>query len=412
KKRQAKAQRAFWPMRHGTPSALARAMAAPMALGSLLLRHGTPGAKEKVLWRAPWLRQAKAHAIVEKWHWARAPFTPCGPEKGTRQAKAPAPLLGNGIELAPLAPLITMSQGRYNHALREPFFLKEASYNGGGNISFIGTLDDGAQFTARLFQGELLLGNSPVDFTYSVKSSRNSLLGLALVLLSATDERKSVLLAVSGNTLLTMNQFSSHYTTVIMPRRVTKAEGESKWILQESRLDMAGHKLKEIRAVCYRSKLEKSAEAVSNTLSDGPSEYYAILGDIKITTAGDNSKFPPSDSWLVDGQFVSWTAGSQGSKLLSVQIVWQLKVGNTDPFPKYNICVDKLTSTSSGNQILMLSEGNKYLGVAVAKTFYVADLEVPSGVSSLKFMIQVCGLDGDCQKLEDSPFLLLQVEGS
>ncbi|KAK4385293.1 hypothetical protein Sango_2653300 [Sesamum angolense] len=245
-----------------------------------------------------------------------------------------------------------------------------------------------------------------------VKSSRNSLLGLALVLSSATDERKSVLLAASGNTLLTMNQFSSRYATVIMPRQVTKAEGESKWILQESRLDMAGHTLEEIRAVCYRSKLEKSAEAVSNTLSDGPSGYYAILGDIKITTAGDNSKFPPSDSWLVDGQFVSWTSGSQGSKLLSVKIMWQLKVGNADPFPKYNIYVDKITSTSSGNQNLKPSEGNKYLGMTVAKSFYVADLEVPSGISSLKFMIQVYGLDGACQKLEDSPFLLLQVDGS
>ncbi|KAL0321816.1 UNVERIFIED_CONTAM: Cytosolic endo-beta-N-acetylglucosaminidase 1 [Sesamum calycinum] len=273
------------------------------------------------------------------------------------------------------------------------YSLKEASYNGGGNISFVGTLDDGAEFTARLFEGELLLGNSPVDFTYSVKSSRNSLLGLALVLSSATDERKSVLLAASGNTLLTMNQFSSRYTTVIMPRQVTKAEGESNWILQESRLDMAVHTLEEIRAVCYRSKLEKSAEAVSNTLSDGPSEYYAILGDIKITTAGDNSKFPPSDSWLVDGQFVSWTSGSQGSKLLSVKIMWQLKVGNADPFPKYNIYVNKITSTSSGNQNLKPSEGNKYLGVTVAKSFYVADLEVALGISSLKFMIQVCGLD-------------------
>ncbi|KAL0401154.1 UNVERIFIED_CONTAM: Cytosolic endo-beta-N-acetylglucosaminidase 1 [Sesamum latifolium] len=351
---------------------------------SAIVGNGTglaPHLSHAAAWRPP---GRSPNAVVGKWHWARAP----------------------------VEPLITMSHGRYNYALHEPFFLKEASYNGGGNISFTGTLDGGAEFTARLFEGELLLGNSTVDFTYSVKSNRNSQLGLALVLSSATDERKSVLLAASGNTLLTMNQFSSHYTTVIMPRQVTKAEGESKWILQESRLDMAGHTLKEIRAVCYRSKLEKSAEAVNNTLSDGPSEYYAILGDIKITTAGDNSKFPPSDSWLVDGQFVSWTSGSQGSKLLSVKISWQLKVGNADPFPKYNIYINKQTGTSSGNPNLKLSEGNKYLGVAVAKSFYIADLEVPSGISSLKFIIQVYGLDGARQKLEDSPFLLLQVDVS
>lgn len=44
---------------------------------------------------------------------------------------------------------------------------KDASYSGGGIIKFIGTL--GADtFTARLFQGEILLGNSPVYVTYSV----------------------------------------------------------------------------------------------------------------------------------------------------------------------------------------------------------------------------------------------------
>ena len=45
---------------------------------------------------------------------------------------------------------------------------KEASYSGGGNITFKGTLDGDAYFKARLFQGELILGDLPVHFTYSV----------------------------------------------------------------------------------------------------------------------------------------------------------------------------------------------------------------------------------------------------
>ncbi|KAK6135751.1 hypothetical protein DH2020_030531 [Rehmannia glutinosa] len=219
--------------------------------------------------------------------------------------------------------------------LPKAFSFKEASYNGGGNITFIGALGDSAEFTARLFQGELLLGKSQVHFTYSVKSSGNSQLGLALEFSSATEEKKnSVFLAASGNTLLTMNQFSSRFTSVIMPRRVTKLDEKTGWVIQESSIDMAGQILKEIRAICYRSKPGKSvAVAADTTLPDGPSDYYyAVLGDIKITTDGENSKFPPSNLWLVDGEFVSWTSGSQGSKKLSVKIVWRLKVGNADLF--------------------------------------------------------------------------------
>ena len=44
----------------------------------------------------------------------------------------------------------------------------EASYSGGGNITFKGNLDDKVDFTARLFQGDLLLGDLPLHFTYSV----------------------------------------------------------------------------------------------------------------------------------------------------------------------------------------------------------------------------------------------------
>lgn len=45
---------------------------------------------------------------------------------------------------------------------------KEASYSGGGNITFRGSLEGDAYFTTRLFQGELLLGNLPLQFIYSV----------------------------------------------------------------------------------------------------------------------------------------------------------------------------------------------------------------------------------------------------
>lgn len=46
---------------------------------------------------------------------------------------------------------------------------KGASYSGGGNITFKGTLEDSEYFTTRLFQGELLLGDLPLHFAYSVR---------------------------------------------------------------------------------------------------------------------------------------------------------------------------------------------------------------------------------------------------
>lgn len=44
----------------------------------------------------------------------------------------------------------------------------EASFSGGGNITFKGSLEGDAYYTARLFLGELTFGDLPVHFTYSV----------------------------------------------------------------------------------------------------------------------------------------------------------------------------------------------------------------------------------------------------
>ncbi|KAL6545124.1 hypothetical protein OROHE_009789 [Orobanche hederae] len=311
----------------------------------------------------------------------------------------------NNISSQSFQPLIEYS-GDSTKPIQVSVNFEEASYNGGGNITFIGTLGDGSEFTARLFKGELFLGHSQVHITYSVKSNGNSQLGLSLEFYSATNEKKLIFLAASGNTLLTMNQFSSRFTNVIMPHRVTKLEDKNGWVVQESNINMPGHLLAEIRAVCYKSKPEKSVAFVADkTLSHGASDsYYAVLGDIKIISDEQNSKFPPSNSWLVDSEYVGWTRNTQGSRKLSVKIVWGLKVGSDDIFAKYNVYVDKVTSSLSGNQI------NEFLGVAFVRGFYVSDLEVPEGTSSVKFIIQVCGLDGACQKNEDCPFFQLQVE--
>lgn len=222
-------------------------------------------------------------------------------------------------------------------------------------------------------------------------------MGLSLKLSSPTNKKTSVLLASYGHTLITLNRFSSKFSNVIMPWRVTELETAPGWVIQESSIAMNGYILTEIHAVCYKSTLQVNPSA------RGPLEYHAILGHITVKTPLQKSDFPPSASWLVESQYIKWTSGSQGSKTLSIKILWSLKDGNVPIFSKYNIYVEKQSGGLNGKP--------EYLGVANVRAFYVSELSVPSGTSSLKFVIQVCGLDGVCQKLDDSPAYQVPVEG-
>ncbi|KAF8397213.1 hypothetical protein HHK36_016121 [Tetracentron sinense] len=321
-------------------------------------------------------------------------------------------------------PMLEISRDPTSSTIQVLVDFKDVSYSGGGNITFKGTLEDNAYFTTRLFQGELLFEDLPVHFTYSVKSDGSSLLGLSLEFSSDMNERTSVLLASHGRTLLTMNQFSSKFSKVIMPRRIRKSEREAPtppgWVIQESSIAMNGYTLTEIHAVCYKSRPEINelileqdpySHAKSTKLAISPSEYYAVLGHIAVKTSKLNSDFPPSTSWVVEGQYISWTSGSQGAKTLNIKIVWKLEDGDGPLFANYIIYVEKLTKQSVGKLSGPLGGGEEYLGVAQVEAFYASNLLVPPGTSSLKFIIQVCGVDGSCQRLEDAPSFQLSVEG-
>ncbi|KAJ9160381.1 hypothetical protein P3X46_025788 [Hevea brasiliensis] len=291
---------------------------------------------------------------------------------------------------------------------------KEASYSGGVNITFKGTLKDHNDFTARLFQGKLLLGELPLHMTYSVQSDGGSLLGLSLQFSSTLNERISVLIAPWET-----NQLSNKFSQVIVPNRVNKQELAPGWVIQESSIEMNGYTLTEIHAVCYRPKpeigklsLEHKSDGHNDKLAQGPSEYFAVLGHITIKTSKDNPVFPPSSSWLVEGQYIKWSSGSQGSKSLSVKIAWKLKDGSNFQSSKYNIYVEKLAKTTVGNSGGRVEGIQEYIGVAYVEAFYVYDLSIPSTTTTLKFIIQVCGVDGASQKLDDSPYYQLDVEAS
>ncbi|KAJ0100989.1 hypothetical protein Patl1_06676 [Pistacia atlantica] len=176
---------------------------------------------------------------------------------------------------------------------------KEASYSGGGNLTFKGTLENNAQFTARLFKGELLLGDSPVHFSYSTHCEQCN--------------------------------------------------------------------------YCRPDPVD---------LAHGPAEYFAMLGHLTVP---------------------------QGSKNLSMKISWGLLERIFLQYPKYNVYVEKLAEETFQNRHGRREGARKYLGVAHVQAFYVSKLTVPSGIASLKFIIQPCDNDGSIQKLDDSPFFQLDV---
>ncbi|EPS69955.1 hypothetical protein M569_04807, partial [Genlisea aurea] len=157
----------------------------------------------------------------------------------------------NNISSQSLQPLLENRDGSVAQPIIVSIDFSETSYNGGGNLIFVGSLDDGAEYSTRLFLGDLLVGKTPIHFKYSVKANANSRLGMALEFSSPAGESLPVLVAAPGNTSSTMNQFSNKYARVLMPHRVSKHEDESEWLVQETSLDMPGHVLRQIKAVCY-----------------------------------------------------------------------------------------------------------------------------------------------------------------
>ncbi|KAI6670183.1 hypothetical protein NL676_005068 [Syzygium grande] len=280
--------------------------------------------------------------------------------------------------------------------------LKEASFSGGGNITFKGTLKGNAYFMTRLFEADLPLGNLPIYFTYSVKSEGSSLVGLSLEFSSEKNEKSTVLLASHGDALDMMTQFVSRFNEVIMPRRVMKLESSPGWVILESSILMDGYTLTGIRALCYR------ALSMTSGSDDRSAEFYAVLGHITIKTEEHKSFLPPSSSWLVEGQDIKWSSSSQGSKIVSLKITWKWRDGDS-PYFSYNVYVEEITKVKGTGPNRVMSEGApKYLGAAQVRSFYVSDHVVPPSVASLKFIIQVCGVDGACQKLDESPSFALE----
>ncbi|KAL5974939.1 hypothetical protein ACLOJK_031615 [Asimina triloba] len=257
--------------------------------------------------------------------------------------------------------------------------------------------------------------NEPEFLT--VKSAGNSMLGISLKF-SDTNGKASILLAPGGSTFLPTHNEINKFSKVITPVEITdpKAGG---WVIQSSAINMEGFTLTDIQIVCYNKRKPKlrgstSADDGSDkniTPSTLSSNFSALLGHITIRNSEQNMVFPPASSWDVTSKDESWGSGSQGSKTLSVMIVWHLKDGIVDEsvFVQYNVYVENTAKKAVEVASQPIGVSEEFLGLARVQAFYVSDLVVPSGVSSLKFIIQVCGVDGSIQKLEESPTLMLNV---
>ncbi|XP_039047337.1 cytosolic endo-beta-N-acetylglucosaminidase 1-like isoform X1 [Hibiscus syriacus] len=300
---------------------------------------------------------------------------------------------------------------------------KEASFSGGGNLTFKGTLEANAYVSTRLFLGELVMVGLPVHFMYSVKSEGNSQVGLSLEFSSEMEGKKKLLIASHR-----LNQFLRKFDEVIVARQLTKSDMASGWAVQESSISLDGYTLTEIAAVCYRQQPESTEPRSIN--NQDQAAYFAVLGHIRISASVENTVFPPSTSWIVESQDVKW-GGSEGSKTVSLKISWKLKDGKNTLFPRYNIYVEKLTKQEvrplgrklgnlslapsyalNGKSMNSETEGEgEYIGAAQIESFYVSNLIIPFATSSLKYIIQPCDSSGASQDVDDAPFLPLNVEG-
>ncbi|CAH2074009.1 unnamed protein product [Thlaspi arvense] len=273
---------------------------------------------------------------------------------------------------------------------------REASYNGGGNVSFRGKLKRGSHFTARLFKPQLQLPASPISISYSVKSDERSVLGILLRFSSSSKETKSLLMAP--------NESIHRFGDMFLPCLLTSTQTTSDWTVHETNLVPDGHTLTEISALCYRPG---DLAEETNTV-----EYFALLGHISIKCQQKTKLFPPASSWIIEAHNIQFAPGNSGSRTLSCKLEWRLKHPEDSVFTRYNVYAEHLNSSGyRARKVMDEPRSDKvFLGTAHVDAYYVSDLAIGSDVEGVRFVVQTCGEDGSLQELDASPNLLVDAE--
>ncbi|XP_019101169.1 PREDICTED: cytosolic endo-beta-N-acetylglucosaminidase 2 isoform X2 [Camelina sativa] len=276
---------------------------------------------------------------------------------------------------------------------------REASFNGGGNILFRGKLEGDTSFTTRLFKPHIQLSSSPITISFSVKSDETSKIGILLSFSSPSHETKSILVAPQ--------EPIRRSDDLLLQRLTTSPQTVSEWTVHETDLVMDGHTLTEISAFCYRP--ENSTKGA---------EYVALLGHISIKDhvqyqQKPETLLPASSPWVIEAHNIELVPGNSGSKILRSKLEWRQKDLEDSVFPRYNVYAEKTKSTDVRPRKVLEKPRSEtvFLGVAHVPAYYVAELVVESEVKGVRFVVQSCGKDGSWGKLDDSPTLLVILEG-
>ncbi|KAJ0978357.1 hypothetical protein J5N97_013831 [Dioscorea zingiberensis] len=312
----------------------------------------------------------------------------------------------NNISDQGFQPLLDSFTGQTQTTMQVFINFKDMAYNGGGNITIRGRLNQNTSHSTRLFNGQLPCGDLPLYISYTVKSDGKSLLGLSLGFSSNSNTKTSILLANDTQTFPLVH-LEKNYGRIMSPQVKSKEKvSDSTWVLYEASIQMKGYTLTDIRVISYIKRVIDTEEQAIDA------SYNASLGHISIRTTPQNMEFPPANAWIVEGKHISWASTSSGTRTVSLELIWKLKAGETSSFMKYNIYVAKQSKQADGDSSIRVAENKDYLGIARVEAFYVSNLEVPHDITSLRFIVQVCGLDGGFQELHLSPDFLLSAKGS
>ncbi|RZS23756.1 hypothetical protein BHM03_00056736 [Ensete ventricosum] len=295
---------------------------------------------------------------------------------------------------------------------------EDASYFGGGSLTVKANPEDAYGFFIKIYSGQLLLDDKPVhvkcfvSFVFphkqtsfprqcSVRLDENSVFGVILELVSETNAKAYIL--IEDDSQPPFGAASFEFDKIIKPQQISK-KGDSTWTPFCGTFNMTGgYTLTDIYIVgASKDAAVEMEQSPLDPKGGSPSSYRASLGQIRIFNTP--TSYPPADAWGIDLSYTSWTATHpDGSRILSVKISWKLEEGDMTSFTRYNVYVEKSMSRGGNSEARPI-----YLGFATAEHFYVSHLVIPNGVGVVRFIVQVCGVDGSCQELDKSPTLELQ----
>jgi mannosyl-glycoprotein endo-beta-N-acetylglucosaminidase len=247
-------------------------------------------------------------------------------------------------------------------------------------------------------------------FMIQVRADANSAVGVSLDL-SSRNESTSILVAEDIATF-TRKKLNHKYGSYVQADKMEPhAPDNQDWVLYRATVQSsANYTITGINIVCTLKIAgeigpEPEEGGILEAIVEGSLPYHASVGSISIRKTGKDTKFPTAELWVTEGEYISLSNSSNASNGLSLKISWKLKTPGQTLFKKYNIYVEMLRTDSSAKLPRI------YLGVASVEAFYVSDLEVPTEVTGLKFIIQACGPDGSFQELEECPrFFIVPID--